>query len=55
MAPGGVLVAMKGVHPYEEIARLPAGWTHDVVELDVPGLDAARHLVFLRAAAENAQ
>jgi 16S rRNA (guanine527-N7)-methyltransferase len=55
LAPGGVLVAMKGVHPYEEIARVPAGWAHEVVELRVPGLDAARHLVFLRAAAENAQ
>lgn len=47
-AGGGVLAAMKGVHPHEEIARLPAGWeVREVRELRIPGLDAARHLVFL--------
>lgn len=50
-AQGGVLVAMKGVHPHGEIAGLPAGWGVDKVEtLRVPGLDAARHLLFLRTA-----
>ena len=51
VAPGGRLLAMKGVYPYEEIARVPA--THrvaQVVELAVPALDAKRHLVFLEAA-----
>lgn len=51
LAPGGMLLAMKGVHPFEEIARVPA--THrveGVVELTVPSLDAKRHLVFLKAA-----
>ena len=51
VAPGGRLLAMKGLHPYEEIARLPP--THrvkDVLELRVPGLDAKRHLVVLEAA-----
>ena len=48
VAPGGALLAMKGVHPYEEIAQLPAGWrVAEVVALRVPGVDAARHLVKL--------
>ena len=51
-AQGGVLAAMKGGHPHEEIARLPAGWEVQMVRpLRVPGLDADRHLVLLRAPA----
>jgi 16S rRNA (guanine527-N7)-methyltransferase len=49
--PGGVMLAMKGVYPFDEIAKIPA--THrveNVVELNVPSLDAKRHLVFLKAA-----
>ena len=52
VAPGGRMLAMKGVYPFEEIARVPA--THrvaDVKELRVPALDAKRHLVFLEKAA----
>jgi len=48
LAPGGRLVAMKGVHPDEELAELPA--TVRVVSapsLQVPGLDAARHLIVM--------
>jgi 16S rRNA (guanine527-N7)-methyltransferase len=47
--PGGLLVAMKGVHPIEELALLP-----EAIEvlatpaLQVPGLDAARHLIIMR-------
>lgn len=51
VAPGGRLIAMKGVYPFEEIARLPA--THrvaSVLELRVPQLEAKRHLVFVEAA-----
>ena len=45
-AAGGQLVAMKGVHPYEEIAQLPGGWhLLRVIPLTVPGLRAQRHLV----------
>jgi 16S rRNA (guanine527-N7)-methyltransferase len=45
-APGGRLVAMKGVYPYEEIAQLPQGWhVLEVIPLAVPGLRAQRHLV----------
>ena len=43
---GGALLAMKGVHPYEEIAQLPAGWrVAEVIPLQVPGVEGARHLV----------
>jgi len=51
VAPQGALIAMKGVHPFDEIARVPA--THRVarvLEIDVPHLEAKRHLVFLEAA-----
>lgn len=47
-AAGGRLLAMKGVHPYEEISQLPQGWqAHNVLPLTVPGLGAQRHLVML--------
>jgi len=52
VAPGGRLLAMKGVYPFEELARVPA--THrvcDVTELSVPQLDAKRHLVCVERAA----
>jgi 16S rRNA (guanine527-N7)-methyltransferase len=51
VAPSGRMLAMKGVYPFEEIARLPA--THrvaQVAELHVPELDAKRHLVFVERA-----
>jgi 16S rRNA (guanine527-N7)-methyltransferase len=45
-APDGVLLAMKGARPDDEIAALPPGWTvRDILPLVVPGLDAERHLV----------
>jgi 16S rRNA (guanine527-N7)-methyltransferase len=51
LAPHGVIVAMKGVHPFEEIERLPQGFrVLEVVRLAVPGLDAERHLVRVGAA-----
>jgi 16S rRNA (guanine527-N7)-methyltransferase len=52
LAAGGVLAAMKGVYPYEEIARLPEGFrVRAVHRLAVPGLDAARHLVLVEQVA----
>jgi len=46
VAAGGRLLAMKGVHPYEEIAQLPHGWeVLKVITLRIPGLRAQRHLV----------
>lgn len=51
LAPQGVIAAMKGVHPFEEIERLPQGVrVLEVVRLAVPGLDAERHLVLAAAA-----
>jgi 16S rRNA (guanine527-N7)-methyltransferase len=51
VAADGVIVAMKGALPQGEIDALP----HDIEiaaapALDVPGLDAQRHLVVMRAA-----
>lgn len=49
LGPTGVLVAMKGVHPDEELAELPPDIeVIATTALTVPGLDAARHLVFMR-------
>lgn len=46
VAPGGRLLAMKGVRPDEEIAALPPGWQLQAVHpLTVPGLAAERHLM----------
>jgi len=47
-APGGRFLAMKGVYPEGELAAIPADFAvHEVVELKVPGLDAARHLAII--------
>ncbi len=52
LAEGGCYIAMKGVNPVEEIGRLPPGWrVREVRPLQVPGLDAQRHLVFIERAA----
>ncbi len=51
VAPGGTLLAMKGVLPEGEIAQLTGAFQLSRVKpLAVPGLDAERHLVFLKAA-----
>ncbi len=50
LAPGGRFLAMKGVYPRDELDRL--GKDARVVEarrLEVPGLDAERHLIILTA------
>jgi 16S rRNA (guanine527-N7)-methyltransferase len=44
--PGALWLAMKGVYPYEELAQLQSA-PAQVVPLNVPGLNAQRHLVFL--------
>jgi 16S rRNA (guanine527-N7)-methyltransferase len=47
---GGRFIAMKGVMPQEEVARLPEGWrVTEVRPLNVPGLNAERHLIFIEA------
>lgn len=46
LAPGGRLLAMKGLRPDAEIAALPPGWAVESVQpLSVPGLEGERHLV----------
>jgi 16S rRNA (guanine527-N7)-methyltransferase len=51
LAPGGVIAAMKGIHPFEEIERVPAGFrVRQVHALAVPGLGAERHLVLIERA-----
>ncbi|BBP06071.1 ribosomal RNA small subunit methyltransferase G [Sulfuriferula plumbiphila] len=50
LATAGRWYAMKGVRPDEELAQLPAGVEVErVVPLTVPGLDAQRHLIILKA------
>jgi 16S rRNA (guanine527-N7)-methyltransferase len=49
LAPRGVLAAMKGVHPDEELRELPPHLeVIDAPSIDVPGLDAQRHLIVMR-------
>ena len=48
-APGGVLAAMKGTRPDDELAALPAGCDcSDVRRVTVPLLNEERHLVLCR-------
>jgi 16S rRNA (guanine527-N7)-methyltransferase len=49
LAEGGQFIALKGVAPADERERLPAEWKTSLVQpLRVPGLQAERHLVFIR-------
>ena len=49
LAPGGVWLAMKGRIAEDELDAVPAGFrAGNVVALNVPGLDAERHLVILK-------
>ncbi len=51
LAPRGVLAAMKGVYPFEELERLPPGFRlRQVHAFAVPGLGAVRHLVLIERA-----
>ena len=51
IAPGGKFIAMKGVAPPQEIQGLPPQWQATArTALQVPGLNAERHLVFIEKA-----
>jgi 16S rRNA (guanine527-N7)-methyltransferase len=48
VAPDGVWLAMKGVYPEEELAALPSGFVlREAKRLEVPGVEAERHLLFI--------
>lgn len=50
LAPGGRWLAMKGVCPDDELKGLPADVAVEaIIPLIVPGLDAERHLIILKA------
>jgi 16S rRNA (guanine527-N7)-methyltransferase len=49
LAEGGQFIALKGTAPPEEQERLPKEWkVTKLAPLQVPGLDAERHLVFIQ-------
>jgi len=49
VAADGALVAMKGVHPDEELRELPPAFkVTKTLPLRVPGIDAARHLLIVQ-------
>ncbi len=48
LSPAGTFAAMKGIYPFEEIEKLPPGFrVSDVIRIQVPLLEAQRHLVLL--------
>ena len=48
LIPDARWLAMKGVHPYDELAQLPEDVeVMEIVPIQVPGLNAQRHLVIL--------
>ncbi|WP_018412570.1 16S rRNA (guanine(527)-N(7))-methyltransferase RsmG [Methyloversatilis thermotolerans] len=55
LKPDGRMLAMKGVYPDEEVRAIPAGWKLSrSEELKVPGVDGARHLLWLAREAATA-
>jgi 16S rRNA (guanine527-N7)-methyltransferase len=54
VAEQGAIWAMKGVRPDGEIERLPAGaHVEQIIRLNVPSLDAERHLIKVLVTADN--
>jgi 16S rRNA (guanine527-N7)-methyltransferase len=49
LKPTGCFLAMKGIAPQQELVELeqfaPNIWAHQIIKLDVPQLDAERHLI----------
>ncbi|WP_455198704.1 16S rRNA (guanine(527)-N(7))-methyltransferase RsmG [Kaarinaea lacus] len=53
-AKNGVILAMKGVDPAEELMAIPDGFVLvSVNALDVPGIDGQRHLVCIKPATQG--
>jgi 16S rRNA (guanine527-N7)-methyltransferase len=51
LVPGGLVLALKGAVPHDELTRLPETITvRAIIRLSVPGLDAQRHLVVMTKA-----
>jgi 16S rRNA (guanine527-N7)-methyltransferase len=51
LAPSGVMLAMKGIYPHDELAKLPDDvLLNEVAKIDVPYLGAQRHLVIMTKA-----
>jgi 16S rRNA (guanine527-N7)-methyltransferase len=54
LAEGGKFIALKGTAPPEEQERLPADWkVSELRPLQVPGLQAERHLVFIQKSGQT--
>jgi 16S rRNA (guanine527-N7)-methyltransferase len=54
LAEGGKFIALKGVAPPDEQERLPGEWkVSELRPLQVPGLDAERHLVFIERSGQT--
>lgn len=54
LAEGGKFIALKGVAPPDEQERLPAEWKVSKLQpLQVPALNAERHLVFIERSGET--
>ncbi|WLI89040.1 16S rRNA (guanine(527)-N(7))-methyltransferase RsmG [Massilia sp. R2A-15] len=54
LAEGGKFIALKGVAPPDEQERLPGEWkVSELRPLEVPGLNAERHLVFIERSGQT--
>ena len=54
VADDGAIVAMKGVHPVEELRELPEAFAvTGAIPLQVPGIDAARHVIVMQRRPER--
>ena len=51
--PGGRLMAMKGVYPETELAEVSSACVERVIRLQVPTLDAERHVVLIDPSADD--
>lgn len=48
LAQKGILLAMKGKYPEEELAELPATYTTEIKSIGIRGVEVERHVVILR-------